>query len=104
MANTVRIKAVPTVTGGRFCRCNKCFGTVAQDYPEGEFTKEELERLKAEPMLVVEIIPGKAKTEAKPEAGEADGQGDGKPEQNAQPKAEAKDKPTAKPAAKEGGK
>jgi hypothetical protein len=73
MATVYRIKAVPTVTGGRFCRAGRCFGTVAQEYPEDEFTPEELERLKAEPMLVVEIevrLEPKAKTETKPAAGE----------------------------------
>jgi hypothetical protein len=37
------------------------------EHPDGTFTPEELEILKAEPMLLVEIVP-----EIKPEVGSAD--------------------------------
>lgn len=123
MAKVYRIKAQPHATGGRFCRAGRCFGTVAQEFAEDAFTPEELERLKAEPMLVVEIEvrlePTKPqdKAEAKPKE-EAKGtvlKKDAPP--TTAPAAPGADAPSAdakavaakpaekpKPAAKEGGK
>jgi len=111
MPNIIRIKAGPAVTSGRFCRAGRCFGTVAQDFAEGDFTKEELARLRAEPMLVVEIIaaPQPKQAASKPDARpdtKPDTSGAQEPEPDAkaaEPKVEAA-KSDAKPAVKENGK
>jgi len=99
MARTIRINAQPNAIGGRFCRAGLCFGTVAQEYPEDAFTPEELERLKAEPMLVVEIevrLEPKAKAEVNAKEGA---------KEEAKPTAAPQeDEAPAKSAAKEGGK
>lgn len=44
-----------------FRRCGIAHPAVATDYPDERFSAEELERLQAEPMLVVEVIEGKGK-------------------------------------------
>lgn len=44
-----------------FRRCGIAHPAVATDYPDERFSAEELERLQAEPMLVVEVIDGKGK-------------------------------------------
>ncbi len=87
MAKVIRVKAVAAVTGGRFCRAGRCFGTVFTTLREDELTPEQLAALQAEPMLVVEIADEvePTKPQAKAEADKAA-------------------KPADKTAAKEGGK
>ena len=52
-----------------FRRCGMPHPTEPVEYPDDKFSKEELEILKAEPMLVVEEVkaPKKEKVEAKAE-------------------------------------
>jgi hypothetical protein len=40
-----------------FRRCGIAHSEKPKDYPNDKFTKEQLERLKAEPMLFVEELP-----------------------------------------------
>jgi hypothetical protein len=111
MAKVIRVKAVATVTGGRFCRAGRCFGTVFTTLREDELTAEQLAALQAEPLLVVEIADAleptkpQAKAEADKAAKPADqapagGQGEAKPADQSKQAA----KPAAKPGNKEGGK
>lgn len=68
MAKVIRIQAVPGVTGGRFCRGGRCFGTQPTELRENELTAEQLAAIQAEPMLVVELLepePAKPKPEPK---------------------------------------
>ena len=53
-----------------FRRCGVAHPDKPTEYDDGHFNKKELARLKAEPMLIVEIIASKkAPVTAKPEAG-----------------------------------
>ena len=54
---TIRI----TAKRAGFRRSGIAHPAVATDYPDERFSAEELERLQAEPMLVVEVIDGKGK-------------------------------------------
>jgi hypothetical protein len=77
MAKVIRIQAVPSVTGGRFCRGGRCFGSQPTELREDELTAEQLAAIKAEPMLLVEEVDAQAdaqeeKKPAKP-AGKAEG-------------------------------
>lgn len=80
MAKTIRIKAQANAIGGRFCRAGRCFGAEFITLREDELTAEQLEAIKAEPMLWVEIVEEKnptAKAEVKakeesPKAGPED--------------------------------
>lgn len=60
---TIRI----TAKRAGFRRSGIAHPAVATDYPDERFSAEELERLQAEPMLVVEVIGGKGQ----PVGGEA---------------------------------
>lgn len=62
-----------------FRRSGIAHPAVATDYPDERFSAEELERLQAEPMLVVEVIDGKGKP-AGSEATAAPGAAAAKPE------------------------
>lgn len=121
MAKVIRVKAVAAVTGGRFCRAGRCFGTVFTTLREDELTAEQLAALQAEPMLVVEIADEvePTKPQAKAEAdkaakpadqapaggqGEQTGTGQAAPATPAKPAAKPADKAAAKPGNKEGGK
>ncbi|MBU1040374.1 MAG: hypothetical protein KKF77_04655 [Proteobacteria bacterium] len=79
MAKVIRINAQPHVTGGRFCRAGRCFGTVPTELAEGDLTPEQLAALQAEPMLVVEIAEVLKPTEPQAKA-EAQTKADKKPE------------------------
>lgn len=39
-----------------FCRCGIAHPDKAVEYPDDKFTEKELERLQAEPMLIVEVM------------------------------------------------
>lgn len=54
---TIRI----TAKRAGFRRSGIAHPAVATDYPDERFSAEELERLQAEPMLVVEVIGGEGK-------------------------------------------
>lgn len=43
----------------KFRRCGVAHPDKPTEHPDDRFTKKELERLKAEPMLFVEIVPDK---------------------------------------------
>lgn len=45
-----------------FRRCGVAHPETATDYDDDKFTKKELERLKNEPMLIVQGLPGKPKS------------------------------------------
>lgn len=53
------------------------YGT--QEYPDGHFTPEQLDALKAEPMLIVEEQPDESPAEAEPET-PAEAEADAAPE------------------------
>lgn len=72
---TIRI----TAKRAGFRRSGIAHPAVATDYPDERFSAEELERLQAEPMLVVEVIDGKGKP-AGSEATAAPGAAAAKPE------------------------
>ncbi len=40
-----------------FRRCGVAHSSTPTEYPDGRFSKEEIETLLAEPMLVVEVLP-----------------------------------------------
>lgn len=42
-----------------FRRCGIAHSSKPTDYPDDQFSKKELKRLKAEPMLVVQELPDK---------------------------------------------
>ena len=84
MAKVIRIQAVPGVTGGRFCRGGRCFGTQPTELREGELTAEQLEAIQAEPMLVVEITDEVEPTKPQAKA-EADPKGESKKPEDAKP-------------------
>jgi hypothetical protein len=46
-----------------FRRCGVAHSATPTEHPAGRFTEEEVERLKAEPMLIVEEIPDEAEEE-----------------------------------------
>ena len=48
-----------------FRRCGVAHPETPTDYDDGHFSKKELERLKNEPMLIVQELPGKPKSEEK---------------------------------------
>ena len=50
-----------------FRRCGIAHPDRAVDYPDDKFTKEELDKLKAEPMLIVEVLD-KSQSGAKKES------------------------------------
>lgn len=51
---TIRIKA----SRGVYRRCGVVHSTKAVDYPDDEFTPEQLETLKADPVLTVTVLEG----------------------------------------------
>jgi hypothetical protein len=51
-----------------FRRCGVSHPDTPVEYPNERFTEEELERLKAEPMLFVQVLPDSEKP-GEPEAG-----------------------------------
>jgi hypothetical protein len=48
-----------------FRRCGIAHSEAPKDYPDGKFSKDELARLKAEPMLFVEELPDPPKKKEK---------------------------------------
>lgn len=69
---TYRVQIVPSVTGGRFCRGGRCFGSTPTELREDELTAEQLAAILTEPMLLVVEVPSEEKKPAKP-AGKAEG-------------------------------
>lgn len=70
---TIRIKA----SRGVYRRCGVVHSTKAVDYPDDEFTPEQLETLKADPVLTVTVLEGDAMASPGPDGGppQDDGQG-----------------------------
>lgn len=50
-----------------FRRCGVAHSVQPTEFPDDRFTKKELEELKKEPLLVIEVIEEKKKTENKAE-------------------------------------
>jgi hypothetical protein len=73
MAKVIRIQAVPSVTGGRFCRGGRCFGSQPTELREDELTAEQLAAIKAEPMLLVEEVDAQEEKKPAKPAGKAEG-------------------------------
>jgi hypothetical protein len=48
-----------------FRRCGTAHSEKPKDYPDDKFTKDQLARLKAEPMLLVEELPDPPKKKEK---------------------------------------
>jgi len=46
-----------------FRRCGIAHPATPMEYPDDRFSKEELRILKAEPMLVVEVVPDKKRND-----------------------------------------
>ncbi len=49
-----------------FRRCGIAHAEKTVEYPDDKFTPEQLAILKAEPMLIVEVVPAKTKESAPP--------------------------------------
>ncbi|WP_346841220.1 HI1506-related protein [Metapseudomonas otitidis] len=72
---TIRIKA----SRGVYRRCGVVHSTKAVDYPDDEFTLEQLETLKADPVLTVTVLEGDAVAPPGPDRGPLQGDGQGLP-------------------------
>lgn len=72
---TIRIKASRSV----YRRCGVVHSTKAVDYPDDEFTPEQLETLKADPVLTVTVLKGDAVAPPGPDGGPPQGDGQGLP-------------------------
>lgn len=72
---TIRIKASRDV----YRRCGVVHSTKAVDHPDDEFTPEQLETLKADPVLTVTVLEGDAVAPPDPDGGPPQGDGQGLP-------------------------